>query len=134
MKRNLFESLKAMPYASAGAIDRKGFLSAILAAKVSTITGDPTAAKLTVAVTHCDTVDGSYEAVVDARMFPNGKEFDIDMTADTPALDINIPIDLLACKQYVKITATVTFTGGTTPSSTNAYALVLGDAAEYPVS
>ncbi len=36
-------------------------------------------------------------------------------------------IDLIACKRYVKVTATPAFTGGTSPAATASYALVLGD-------
>ena len=131
MKRALFENVKVMPYTSAAAIDRKGVLSGVLGVKISSVTGTPAAAKLTVAVTHCDTSGGEYTAPEDERVLPAGDEFAIDVAN---GLNANIPVDLLGCKRYVKITATVTFTGGTTPGSTNAYAFALGDAAVTPVS
>ena len=37
------------------------------------------------------------------------------------------------CKRFVKITGTVSFTGGTTPAATATYALALGDPAQEPV-
>ena len=48
MKRNLFENIKIQPYTSGDAVEKSGFLSAILGGKVGT-TGD-----LTVTVTHSD--------------------------------------------------------------------------------
>jgi len=42
-------------------------------------------------------------------------------------------IDLTGCKRFVKITGTVSFTGGTTPAATATYALALGDPAQEPV-
>lgn len=131
MKRELFKNIKALPYASAAAVDRLGFSSGVLAAKISAVTGAPTAAKLAVAVTHSDTVGGDYAAVTDDFIFPDGaNEFAIDVE---DGLEVNIPIDLVGCKQFVKVTCTVTFTAGTTPGSTNAYALVLGDPTAAPV-
>ena len=47
MKRNLYGSIKAMPYTSGKAVDRKGYLSAVLAA------GASAAGTLAVAVTEC---------------------------------------------------------------------------------
>jgi hypothetical protein len=130
MKRELFDTIKLSPYTSGTAIDRQGFLSAVLAAKITAVTGSPTAAKVTVAVTHSDTSGGTYKAVTDERLLPDGGEFDISVAN---GLDVNIPVDLLGCKRYVKFTATVSYTGGTTPGSTNAYALALGDPANAPV-
>jgi hypothetical protein len=131
VKRELFKNIKALPYTSAAAIDRLGFSSAVLAVKIDTITGDPTAAKLAVAVTHADTVDGDYDDVTDEYIFPDGAdEFAVDVEK---GLEANIPIDLAGCKRFVKITCTVTFTDGAAPSSTNAYAIVLGDPTAAPV-
>jgi hypothetical protein len=134
MKRELVENVKVVPYASGTAFDRNGFLSGIFAASIGTITGEPTAAKLKIAVTECDTIDGTYAASADGRVIVDGTdEWVIDLTATTPALDINVDLDLVGCKRFVKITATVTLTGGTTPSSAQAYALALGDPAVAPV-
>lgn len=134
MKRELIENVKVMPYTSAAVIDRDGFLSGIFAASIGTITGSPTAAKLGIAITECDTSGGTYAAVKDTHVIVGGEdEWEIDLDATTPALDINVDLDLVGCKRFVKITATVTLTGGTTPSSTNAYAIALGDAQITPV-
>ena len=62
MKRELFSNVKVIPGGMDAAIDRSGFLSAVIGASVTTATGDQT---LSFAVTHCDTSDGSFEAVND---------------------------------------------------------------------
>jgi hypothetical protein len=134
MKRELIENVKVVPYASGAVIDRDGFLSGIFAASVGSITGSPTAAKLKIAVTESDTSDGNYAACADPRVIVEGTdEWEIDLEASAPALNINVDLDLVGCKRFVKVTATVTLTGGTTPASTNAYAIALGDAQVTPV-
>ena len=131
MRRALYTTVKVLPYTSGAAIDRMGYRSAILAANISSVTGSPTAAKLTVAITDCDTASGTYAAAGDARALSiGGSEYTVDVSGTT---ELNIPIDLIGCKRHVKITATVTYTGGTSPSSTAAYALALGDADKAPV-
>lgn len=134
MKRELIENVVVLPYTSAGVIDRRGFLSGVFAASISGIEGSPTAAKLSIAVTECDTSNGTFTDVSDPRVIVDGvDEWDIDLTATTPALAVNVDLDFSGCKRYVKITATVTLTAGTNPTSTNAYAVVLGDSVEQPV-
>ena len=54
MKGALIQNVKVMPYTLETAIDREGYLSAILAASVTA----GTTAK--VSVTHCDTESGSF--------------------------------------------------------------------------
>lgn len=127
MKRALFESVKVNAYSSGSVIDRDGFLSAILAAKLTSISGSPTGAKLTVAITECDTENGTFTSCADSLALVGGSEFEVDMTASTPSLEVNIPVDLIGCKRYIKLTGTITYTGGTTPSCTAAYAVALGD-------
>ncbi len=134
MKRELIENVVVLPYTGAGVIDRRGFLSGVFAAIISGIEGSPTAAKLSIAVTECDTSNGTFTNVSDPRVIVDGvDEWDIDLTATTPALAVNVDLDFSGCKRYVKITATVTLTAGTNPTSTNAYAVVLGDSVEQPV-
>ena len=57
------------------------------------------------------------------------------VTMDIPVTgsEAQIGIDLTGCKRFVKITGTVSFTGGTTPAATATYALALGDPAQEPV-
>lgn len=118
MKRELIQNIKVMPYSSGDAIDREGFLSAILAAKVSA--GE----KLSIAVTHCDTDSGSFEAVTDTRLIVGGSN---EVSVEAGA-EVNYDLDLVGCKRYIKITASLTGSGAAAT-----YAVALGDAAEVPV-
>ena len=117
MKRELFDNVKVLPYTSGAAIDRQGFLSALLTASVSVGT------KISVAVTLCDTESGSYVAAPDGVLLKGA--VDTDLTA--PAT-VGYQLDLAGCKRYVKITATLTGS-----SATATYALALGDAAAAPM-
>lgn len=122
MKRNLFENIKVQPYTSGSAIYKLGFLSAVIGAMIGT-TGD-----LTFTVTHSD--DGTtFEPVADECVFPETKTTGgvytlKDLTKDDV---INLDIDLLSLKDYVKIA----ISGGASGSTT--LALALGDAKEMPV-
>ena len=110
MKRALIQNVKVMPYTLETAIDREGYLSAILAASVTA----GTSAK--VSVTHCD----SYEAVPDDFIVVGKDEASFTATAL-----VNFDIDLVGCKRYIKINVT----GPTTAT----YAVALGDPVEAPV-
>lgn len=140
MKRQLFKNVKVQPYSSAAVIDRAGFLSGALGIKVAAPTGSPTAAKLTLTITECDTSDGSFVAVADKAVITDKTlnasgeaEYTVDKTASTGGLSETVPLDFVGCKRYVKITGAVTFTGGTSPAAAATYALALGDAAKEPV-
>ena len=122
--------------ASGEVIDREGFLSAVFAADVGSFTGEPTGATLSVKVEHCDTDSGSFETVPDTKLDPEHTSKDGVLpaipVADGEAVQVNI--DLLGCKRYIKITPTISFEGGTSPAAGSAaYSLVLGDPAEAPV-
>ena len=124
MKRNLYGSIKAMPYTSGKAVDRKGYLSAVLAA------GASAAGTLAVAVTECDTAGGSFTAVADERV-AMGR--DLSSIAVGQNELVAVDLDLVGCKQFVKIKFEIVCTGGSTPSCTATAALALGDASEVPV-
>ena len=113
MKRALFETVKVTPYASNETVDRFGYLSAVLG--VSATTGG----ELAVTVTHADAADGTFEPVADERIISYGPEAAVE--AGTPVM---VGIDLIGCKQFVKIAVS---------GVTATYALALGDAAEAPV-
>lgn len=136
MKRELFDNVMVIANASGAVVDRDGYLSAVFAADVGSFTGDPTGATLSIKVEHCDTDNGSFTVVPDTKLDPEhtsteGKLPDITV-ADGDAVQVNI--DLLGCKRYIKITPTISFEGGTSPSAGSAaYVLVLGDPAEAPV-
>lgn len=122
MKRNLFENVKVQPYISGTAFQKIGFLSAIMGAIIGA------AGDLKFTVTHSD--DGTdFEAVTDERVFPEAKITGGEYTVKDLAKDdvVNIDIDLLGLKDYVKITVSGDAAGDTT------LALALGDAKEMPV-
>lgn len=119
MKRELYSNVKVIPGGTAAAIDRSGFLSAIVAASVTTASDGQ---KLVFSVTHCDTQDGDFVAVDDAYIGIDGP---LRETAVKTGDMLNIDIDLLGCKDYIKITPTT--------EATVEYAVVLGDPAQAPV-
>ena len=117
MKKKLIDSCRVRPYTSGAAIDRQNFGSAVLGLKVAAATGSPTAAALK-------------QALIGGLLDADGA-----VTMDIPVAggEAQIGIDLTGCKRFVKITGTVSFTGGTTPAATATYALALGDPAQEPV-
>lgn len=127
MKRELYNNVKLIPGGTAVAIDRSGFLSAIVAASVTTAAdGSVTTAadgqKVAFSVTHCDTQNGKFVAVDDDHIGIDGPLREAAVkTGDM----LNVDIDLLGCKQYIKITPTT--------EATVVYAVVLGDPAQAPV-
>lgn len=137
MKRELIQNVKVIPYTSGNAIDHDGFLSGILAISVSAPTGSPTAAAIKVSITESETSDGTFTAVKDKNVVIGetiNDSGEVTFAVDkTNGLVSNVDLDLVGCKRYVKLTCAVSFTGGTTPSSTNTYAVALGDPAKMPV-
>lgn len=137
MKRELIQNVKVTPYTSGNAIDREGFLSGILAINVGAPTGSPTAASIKVTITECDTSSGTFTAVADKKVVIGetlNASGEVTYSVDkTDGLAANVDLDLVGCKRYVKLTCAVTFTGGTSPASTNTYAVALGDPAKMPV-
>lgn len=136
MKRELFDSVSVVIEASETVIDRKGFLSAVFAASVGAFTGSPTSAKLSVKVEHCDTADGTFETVSDTMLNPEHTTSDgiLKEAVVAPKDTLQMNLDLIGCKRYIKITPTISFTGGTSPAAeAAAYTLVLGDPVDSPV-
>lgn len=137
MKRELLENVKVQPYTSGDAIDREGYLSAVLGVSLGAATGTPTGITVKVTFTECDTKSGSYTPVADKLVVP-GKTTD-----DTGAVTIeagpagselhNIDIDLVGCKQFIKATVAVECTDGSSPSCTATCAIALGDKNVQPV-
>jgi len=137
MKRELFDNVKLIVKADNAVIDRSGCLSGVLAIFVGAITGNPTASDLTIAITHADTEDGTFKPVTDTMIgmeehpSKDGVLNKIPVKADD---QLTINLDLIGCKQYIKITPSIKFTGGTSPAASNAsYALVLGDPSVSPL-
>lgn len=122
MKRELLQNVKVLPYASGDAIDRSGFLSGVIGAKIGT------AGELTLTVTHSDD-NSSFVPVTDVQVFPEKQtEGGTFTTEELEQADvINIDIDLIGLKDFIKITAS-----GTGATSTT-LALALGDKNTQPV-
>lgn len=138
MKRELFDNVKLIGKANDVAIDRAGFLSGVLAVSVGAITGEPTESSLSITITHADTEDGEFEAVTDAMIgleeHPSTNGVFNKITVESVD-QVSVNLDLIGCKQYIKITPVIEFTGGTDPAASNAsYALVLGDPSVSPVA
>lgn len=136
MKRELFDNVVVRVGAIGVAVDRKGFLSAVIAASIGEVSGSPSEAKLSVKVEHSDTADGVFINVEDTMINPehvsHGGILKEVIVQSEDMLQMNL--DLIGCKRYIKITPTITFTGGTSPSAESAaYALVLGDPIDSPV-
>lgn len=137
MKRELLENVKVQPYTSGGAIDREGYLSAVLGVSLGAATGAPTGITVKVTFTECDTEGGSYTPVADKLVVP-GKTTDdtgaVTIEADPAGGELhNIDIDLVGCKQFIKATVAVECTGGSSPSCTATCAIALGDKNVQPV-
>lgn len=137
MKRELLENVKVQPYTSGYAIDREGYLSAVLGVSLSAATGTPTNYTVKVTFTECDTEGGSYTPVADKLVVP-GKTTDdtgaVTIEADPAGSELhNIDIDLVGCKQFIKATVAVECTDGTSPSCTATCAIALGDKNVQPV-
>ncbi len=123
MKRELIQNVKVIPYTNGDAIDREGFLSAVCAVKAAA------AGDMTVALTHSDTATGDFVAVPDTCKFVGGGASATGLKAADIA---NFDIDLVGCKQFVKLTvsgAAATVAEGATLGCS----LVLGDPAQAPV-
>ena len=137
MKRELLENVKVQPYTSGDAIDREGYLSAVLGVSLGAATGTPAGITVKVTFTECDTEGGSYAPVADKLVVP-GKTTDdtgaVTIEADPAGSELhNIDIDLVGCKQFIKATVAVECTGGTSPSCTATCAIALGDKNVQPV-
>lgn len=137
MKRELLENVKVQPYTSGDAIDREGYLSAVLGVSLGAATGTPTGITVKVTFTECDTESGSYTPVADKLVVP-GKTTDgtgaVTIEADPAGSELhNIDIDLVGCKQFIKATVAVECTGGSTTSCTATCAIALGDKNVQPV-
>lgn len=119
MKRELLHNVKVQPYTSGDVVERTGFLSAVVGAAVSA------AGALTLKIEHSD--DGTtFEEVTDKLVFvekpTEGGEFTTEeLEADTV---VNIDIDLVGLKNFIKITAS---------GATATLAIVLGDNGVQPV-
>ena len=119
MKRELIQNTLLIPLNENEAIDRGGFLSAVLAIKPK---GE---GELTVKITHADTSDGAYTEVTDNGLFVDGtNEADNVTSGDL----VNFDLDLIGCKRFIKVTIE-----GAGKGEGAAVAIALGDASVNPV-
>ncbi len=125
MKRELFQNITAIPYTSGNAVDRSGFLSAVIGANVAA------GASVTVKVEHSD--DGeTFVPVTDKLVFPEKQTAGGEYTFEAPAAEgtegtssvVNIDVDLVGLKNVVKFTVT---------GNDGGLVVVLGDSATQPV-
>lgn len=122
MKRELLQNVKVQPITAETVIDRTGFLSGIVGAVIGT------AGELTLTITHSD--DGTtFDAVTDKLVFPEKQTEGGTFTTETVAQNdvVNIDIDFVGLKKFVKIAAS-----GTAATSTT-LAIALGDKNVQPV-
>lgn len=122
MKRELLQNVKVQPLTSGSAVERTGFLSGIIGAVIGT------AGALTLTITHSD--DGTtFEAVTDKMVFPEKQTTGGTFTTEELKKDdiVNIDIDFVGLKNFVKITASGAAATDTT------LALALGDKHVQPV-
>ena len=130
MKRELFQNITAIPYTSGDAIDKTGFLSAVIGANVAA------GAKMTVKVEHSD--DGeTFEPVTDPWVFPEQPTKDGEYTFKNEPIEaadaeggvpaggvVNVDVDLVGLKNIVKFTVT---------GNDGGLVVVLGDNSVQPV-
>ena len=128
MKRELFQNITAIPYKSGDAIDRTGFLSAVIGANVAAD------GATTVKVEHSD--DGvTFVPVTDERVFPEKQTTGGEYTfknepaegAEEAGGVVNVDVDLVGLKPIVKFTVTGN------DETANGLVVVLGDAVVQPV-
>lgn len=100
MKRELLQNAKVQPYTSGDVVERAGFLSAVVGAKVGA------AGALTLTISHSDD-GGAFQTVTDELVFPDQRTTNGEYTADGLSKDdiVNVDIDLVGLKNFVKITA-----------------------------
>jgi uncharacterized protein with PIN domain len=105
------------------AIDRFNYRDAILHALVANVTGAPTAQELTIKIQHSDTdVAGDF---VDAAI----QNIPSTLTV-TGEGELHVNLD--GFKQYVRVVASLNFTGGTSPKADVIVTAVLGNMYSNP--
>lgn len=103
------------------AVDRTGYESCVLQGLVGAATGTPTAVSVTFKLQ--ESADGStgWADVTDAS---------VEATAENSAVEADV--NLAGALPYVRVVATVAFTGGTSPTIDVAGLLTLGGADSLP--
>lgn len=120
MKRELLQNVKILPYTSGDALDTTGFNSVVIGA----IAGS--AGTLTITITQSDSKDGVYDDIKNIQIFVDRTSHKdnagvIDIENVESGNEININVDIIGLKNYIKITATGAASSGTS------LAVALGD-------
>lgn len=110
---------------SAGIYDSANVLLA-----VGAVTGAPTTQSTTIKVQHSD--DATF--ATDVNDAPASAYLDSIPTLTADNSSANFDIDLVGLKRYIRVVATVSFTGGTTPAQYVASSIVLGDGTNQPAN
>ncbi len=133
MKRSLIENHKVL--LGQGAVDREGFLSAVYALKVPGELAEGTA--IDILIEHGETEGGDFEAVPDPEVFPTlhvgEKEGTLEGIAVSQGEDINVDIDLLGCRRFIRVTPSFRDGDGAEVQAEYMSAVVLGDGSRVPV-
>jgi len=95
--------------------DTKGFSTAMLRANAQAASGSPTTAAIAFTVTECATSGGTYTAANDNT----GTQIGGTATVTSAAADVLARIEGLGLqrKRFLKVVATPSFTGGTSPAT-----------------
>lgn len=110
-------------------VNRDGYLSAVLHGVTGAVSGAPTTTSVVYKIQHSND-DGSTDAYADAD---DNQGNALAMAALTAASsDKRMDIDLSGLKKYVRVVATISFTGGTSPAALIFAELTLGGAASLP--
>ncbi|MFQ5834319.1 MAG: hypothetical protein ACE5HR_00135 [bacterium] len=127
MARNVGEVIKSLtalrPQSDSGGsavngadVDRLGYQNATFLIQTGAISGSPGANTVTVNVQHATAAGGSYANVSGATG---------TITAANTDLEINVALQAL--NQYIRVTETTAFTGGSSPTVLIGSACVLGN-------
>lgn len=114
------------------AIDRTGFDELALLLQSGAATGSPTSFTADAKITHCDTSGGTYTDYTPPTPTPSPS----GAVATVTAIDSvkKRSVDLRAAKQFIKVSQTNAFVGGTTPTLLTGSTVLLGAADTLPIA
>lgn len=138
MKREILQNIKVYPYTSEDVIEREDFISGILGVKVGTPTGSPTGLAIKLTITESDAANGTFTAASDKNVILDKTPLDENgsIVVDTDVVGgelVNFDLDLIGCKNFIKVKVEAVCTGGTSAACTVTSALALGDSKNQPV-
>ena len=136
----ILPAVSILPQSSAAAtvngtgVNRNGYLSATLHAVDGAAAGAPSATSVVYSVQHSidNGVTDPWTTATNVNSTPSGAN--LTMAALGASVDGRLDFDLTGLKEYIRAVATVSFTGGTTPSVMIAASFTLGGAYEKPTN